>query len=321
MHQVYEKEYLCEQNLITIQEILLCENQNEIEDFKNISKFPNLQFITISNSHIDDKMLQEIFSQVTNYESTVSIDIENVPIVNVEAFFYFKNLESISFFSVPLQSINGISVLNKLKSISLHKTKVSDLKPLSGFVCLDYLSISRSPVSDITPLMGMNIKNLNIGHTNIINIEPVLYIENIRYLNIDNLKLPEIAKEILSKMDSLEVLSMINVNFEDLSFLKSLHDLKSLDTNKQEIKNLDFIEHAVHLEYLNITESTIEDLSSINRYTKMKKLYFGGSTIYDLTPLYTMTWLEEIDLTDAKYPKGQLEALKAALPKTNISVR
>lgn len=127
--------------------------------------------------------------------------------------------------------------------------------------------------------------------------------------------------EILRYCPNLLALDLGHNRVSDLSFLRQWPGLKILIMADNAITDLSVIGELRELEYLELFMNPFTDVTPLTQLTKLKDLNISWTATADVSVLSQMTWLERLWITQIKpkLPEGQVEALKAALPNTEIN--
>lgn len=127
--------------------------------------------------------------------------------------------------------------------------------------------------------------------------------------------------DILKYVPGLLALDLGHNHVNDLTFLRQWPRLKILIMADNNITDLSVIEELAELEYLELFMNPITDVTPLQKLTKLKDLNISWTSVRDVSPLMEMTWLERLWLTQIKprLPAGQVDALRAALPDTEIN--
>jgi len=84
----------------------------------------------------------------------------------------------------------------------------------------------------------------------------------------------------------------------DLSPLRKLVGLRSLDLSYSPLKDIKHLEGLVNLEYLYLGNTGVSDISPLKNFRKLKSLNINNNPVSDITYLATMTNLSKLDISD-----------------------
>jgi hypothetical protein len=261
-----------------------------------IRHMSKVEKIYLENLHINRNLAEIIFFYIKNNKQIKEIILINTTIKEIP----FEKLKGISVLIIeksPIENINKINEIINPTEILLSDTKIENIKSLKKSFNLTSLILSNNQISDISPLKGMRIKSLLLQERKVKNISPIGHIKELNSLTIFDLDIHNLDP--LKENRSIEHLYISNIHLDDLSVLSGWNQLKTLKLER--LSNI--------------------GLQPIKRLNNLQTLSLVDISIKDLSPLYKMTWLKEIDLTGATYPKGQLEALRVALPTTKITIK
>lgn len=134
------------------------------------------------------------------------------------------------------------------------------------------------------------------------------------YLSSNQVKVFKYCKDMLA-------LDLGHNALTDLDFLYDMPQLKVLILACNRIEDITPIASLKNLEYLEIFKNPITDLSPLAGLDKLIDLNVANLQITDVSALNGLTQLERLWLPlNKKVPAEQLEALKAALPNTQIMI-
>ena len=119
-----------------------------------------------------------------------------------------------------------------------------------------------------------------------------------RYGSSNNLKQVSPKIESLIRLKSFVANgshSFIN-NLSDLSFLRNLHSLKSVDLSHSEVSDLSPIENLKNLEHLKLSETKVVDITVLSKLKNIKSLIISQTGIENIEPLSNLHELILLDL-------------------------
>ena len=116
-------------------------------------------------------------------------------------------------------------------------------------------------------------------------------------LNLFNLKLTEIPKEIL-ELEHLTSLDFRLNQISDISFLEKLTNLTSLDLRFNQISDISFLEKLTNLTSLHLSFNQISDISFLEKLTNLTSLDLSNNQVSDYSFLEKLTNLTSLDLSN-----------------------
>jgi len=291
-------------SLFEIEEIKLL-NVKEITDFSPLKEFKNLKSLIFGTT--DCSMTIKDLKGLSSAQTIESLTFMCKTKIksNIDEISKLLNLKSLGLYNVIHEIPEDlIKNLDKLEKVSLSKQNYASLAGLSAHlkeVSINVDSIAEFPNWDTVA----TITHVNIGSN-------TCQFENLnsfsRFPNVQSIKLNAPKK------------------LNDISFVKSLNNLKSIEINFAPIDNLqDFSDHSA-IEEIKLRGSNVTDLSNLGTLSKMKILYLEKSKlkniddikvtfpnlellwiwdtkVKDLSPLRGMTTIRELDATKLK-PKS-----------------
>lgn len=142
-------------------------NNNYVKiDFNILRYFPNLKKLEISNSNIDDKMIENIvrllnlevlmfnnchISSIKGlYQSKIkSLGFNNCVVHDIENIGLMKNLNTIKLINMKLGSIIYLENLPHLIEVDLRYSSLDSISTLYHFILIERLAIDNSNIMDL----------------------------------------------------------------------------------------------------------------------------------------------------------------------------
>jgi len=104
--------------------------------------------------------------------------------------------------------------------------------------------------------------------------------------------------EPLSKLTELKTINISGTHVDDLTFIRNLTRLESLNISETYITSLDPLRHAIHLKNLDAANTKISDLAPFQAYPALERLNLSGSEITDLAHLSTLALLRDLRINN-----------------------
>lgn len=124
--------------------------------------------------------------------------------------------------------------------------------------------------------------------------------------------------EPLKYCTKLEALDLGHMYYTDLSFLENMKELKYLILVDARFTDISVLASMENLFYLEIFKNTLDDLTPLLSCKNLKHLNIGYTNGFDISVLHQMTWLERLWYPGNPMTTAEKDALKAALPDTEI---
>jgi len=229
-------------------------NWNNLQD---LIKFKNLQELVIA--YQSDVGALDFIGSLSNLKKLTLI---NSNINNLQFLVKGEHLEYLDLSNNQIQSLNGIQGILNIKNLNLSHNLINDAYHLSNLTGLTTLHITENQIEDITVLDSLVEleefyfdDDLNIDYEFLSNMTKLknLYVKNHsnnRFLyNHDSRDISAI-----SKLSSLEYLTLSGIGIRDIENLSSLANLKYLDLsfNNITLDGLNYLGKLSNLEYLNL---------------------------------------------------------------------
>lgn len=236
--------------------------------------------------------------------------LKNVEISDIKFLKIFTNLESLDLTSITYPQVT----IPKWMKI-MAKLGIFDLD--------ERFSIDLSPLKKLSHLQSLFIK----GNT-VKNIKPLIYIKNLRMLDIPSINQIK-NKKYIARLTNLQSLYIDNTSIDDISYISNLINLKKLYLTipmsynpepLRKLKNLeiislrggfsdlDILKEMIKLTELYIGDTQVSNLELLRGLPNLKKLYLSDTNVYDIEPLRALTNLHVLVISNTKV--SNIEALE-----------
>ncbi len=122
----------------------------------------------------------------------------------------------------------------------------------------------------------------------------------------------------LKYVPALQALDLGHNAIKDLSFLSYFPTMRILILADNKIGDVTEIGKLTELEYAELFLNRIEDITPLASLTNLKDLNLAHNNISDPTPLYALKQLKRLWISCNNLTEEQVEALRQALPNTEI---
>ncbi|MGX7112616.1 leucine-rich repeat domain-containing protein [Gemella cuniculi] len=244
-------------------------SNNFIEDLTPLEDLTNLEDLNLTNNKIKDthslsklKMLRQL-----SLRKNLMNNLDFLNDLNVQSL-------DISMNSVLKDYIPNNLRLDNMRSLNISGIGLDNISFLRNASRLESLIAEENTIKDITPLENLTtLRTLYLDRNNISNIEALKKLENLEELllyknNVENLE-PLAGKKYLHRL-------MLNDNLglEDISPLKDLPSLASLDISNTKVKDITALNNLKYIYYVAakntaIKNSDLDNFEKIN--TNLKK--------------------------------------------------
>jgi internalin A len=179
-----------------------------------------------------------------------------------------RKLKSLLLQNNEIYTISPLSELTQLEVLELYMNNVTVLSPVQNMNKLRELNIFRNNVRNIEPLKNLvELRNLNMGNNFVTDIKPLQNLINLQTLWLYNN--PVSNMELIASLNgSIRTLSLANCELKDISFLKEFRNLQTLLIFDNPIKDLTPIRQLYNLQTLNVNNCRLTDLEVIVHLTK-----------------------------------------------------
>lgn len=278
-------------------------NGNKIEDTSGLAKIQSIEELNIDFSELEITIL----SKLENLKKLTVYVKKTDEIKDLEELNLLSGLDIIldlSFYRRGDDEIKEIVNVDNIKGLILDDAYLNDCSILVEFTELEILSANYSRLgndNDFTNIISMipSLRYVYIDYSSAYSVDFVKYLPNLQELNISQM---ENCKDFspLSKAVYLKSLT-INAslhNLDDISFIKGMSMLTSLDMELNGLNNIDDLCCLTNLKYLNLGLNNIENLTAISELHSLEELYLFGNGIKDISAIYGFENLTELVLSD-----------------------
>ena len=191
---------------------------------------------------------------------------EDMGIVDITSLMFATNLRELHLNKNPITDLRPLVNLPELETLHIRDLAPIagnlDIRPLAHLINLKRLTLQRNGISDIRPLAGLTqLRNLEIEGNPITDLSPLYGLE-LRELDVSNSPLVNLHQ--LANLTSLEYLCLEKSQISDISPLAELKRLRILDIRYNAIENVHPISELVALRTLWIQGNPIRDLSPLS---------------------------------------------------------
>lgn len=159
-----------------------------------------------------------------------------------------------------------------------------------------------------------NIITLRLFPSNITNLKPLAYFQNVRELIASGLEITDFTP--IAEMQDLKKLYLAKTSLQHLDFLKPLKDLKQLSIGNTKVRDISVLKELPLLQELSLENLVIDDLSPLASCKKLSHLNLSGIQTADLHGIKDIFSLRELDITGVKM--SNLDDLKGMMNLQDI---
>lgn len=220
-----------------------------------------------------------------------------------------------------IKTIKDLKHFSNLKVLELHTPNVDDLRPINELVHLEKLRLQELPITsiqfigEIKSLKMVELEDINIDNLEVLKDLPNLSSVTIKRVKTEhtvslneleryqNISLSDLKVEGEIDSQSINTLSLENIDLGDRTDWLHADSLKHLTLNQCQIKDLAFLHALTGLESLNIARNPIVDLSPIQTLKNIEKLDLSGIDFTGKEELISDMKLKELRLSDCNITK------------------
>ncbi len=138
---------------------------------------------------------------------------------------------------------------------------------------------------------------LSVQNLSGVDFSPLLYLKNLKYLNLDGCSLQS----------------------SDLQTIGTLTSLTELHLSNCSISNIAALENLVNLQILDLSGNSIVSIDPVKNMTQMRSLLLSSNAISDISPIDQMEDLEVLDLNYNSFANGNVLARKRNLTELYLA--
>lgn len=217
----------------------------------------------------DDANLETFMYQYLKDNTEKEVFIKANHIININRY-AVESIDKLNISNNNITSISGMENFNGLRNLNLANNNISDDSKIKALTNLEILNLANNKLNDsydcIENLYGLT--NLNISGNNVTNLKC-----------LDTL-LTNIEKEYQEKV--LKELTISNNNISDINVLSKIPTLEILSMQFNNISNIKALENITTLKTLNMSNNGITDISDLGKLTALENLYMDNNSITNI---------------------------------------
>ena len=237
------------------------------------------------------------------------------PIADLAGLEAAVNLEELDIGHNDVADLAPLADLAKLERLVLGGGRVSDLSPLAGLRRLERLSLRNNRIEDLWPLRNLrNLETLILDGNRVKDLSALARLHALEFLRLDDnliedtlplaglrslaglsLQRNRIAAPMLGDAP-LVGLYMRESHVVDLSGLRELRALSSLDLGGNPLSDLSPLAGLRNLQYLDLDQCGLHDLETLPGLSSVTDLDLRHNSITDLSPLSAFSSVSSLDL-------------------------
>ena len=298
-------------NLTKLEEADL--SKTTVDNFESLASLQNLRTLKVS------AMPLTAYSNIGSLEQLTSLLASNSNPVDLDAIAQLQDLQTLNIDSTAVSDLSALANLQQLRVLQANNSKISDLSPLQNLEGLKLIYCDNSMVSkqEAHSFMSQKPECMVIFNT----FELVEWWNNLpeewHSIAYSRMELSNpISKEQLHQIINIRDVDLENnKKINDLSPLKMLYNLESLNVSGCEINNVEALEGLKNLKDLNIDNTSVKSLEPLSKLAKLNVLRCENTGVTDLLPLSGDTKLEKVYADNNGIEVENVMALKEQLPE------
>ena len=260
-------------NIIELKDVFLIDDNLNVKYIANNGKEYG---DTINNKILEDETEIRFASKAfSEYVSKISGVTEEEM-----KFKWMKNQTSLTIADISVDNLQDLVFFPNLESLTLGEwgdniPPITTMDGIENCTKLKTLQIIGGPDKDYSAIAMLQ---------NLIDFQ--------RYTGNDYINIMDVLK--LSQ--SLEKLTLQNLNITDMSRIGELKDLTYLNMTNNQISKIEGLDNKSSLYSLNLTSNRIEKIEGLDNLTNLVNLSLTNNRIKDITPISKVSTLKYLDL-------------------------
>lgn len=271
-------------------------------DLSNISQqFPNLNHLVLERSFFssDIKMVESSFAMMTNL-NTLIIKAASDLIPDTNFFTSLKSLTTLELSNWPsIFNITWLKSLENLKRLKLSGCeKITNIQVFNDLKPLTRLDLSKCPIKDFDLKDLSSLTNLTLSRTDISSINFLKNCLSLKSLDLSGCQ-----------------------NLTDISAIKSLPHLRSLNLSGSNIRDFDTLQNLQSLIHLNLSQCKINNISFLKGFDSITHLNLKDcEDIKDFNVLKDLKTLTDLNLSECS-AFSDISLLEGLSELTNVNLK
>ena len=281
----YYMYYALKENAIEGMQGLGKGNIIELKDVFLIDDNLNVKYIATNGKEYGDTINNKILEDETEIRfasKAFSEYVSKISGVTEEEmkFKWMKNQTSLTIADISVDNLQDLVFFPNLESLTLGEwgdniPPITTMDGIENCTKLKTLQIIGGPDKDYSAIAMLQ---------NLIDFQ--------RYTGNDYINIMDVLK--LSQ--SLEKLTLQNLNITDMSRIGELKDLTYLNMTNNQISKIEGLDNKSSLYSLNLTSNRIEKIEGLDNLTNLVNLSLTNNRIKDITPISKVSTLKYLDL-------------------------
>ncbi|MEO1132260.1 MAG: leucine-rich repeat domain-containing protein, partial [Cyanobacteria bacterium J06639_1] len=228
------------------------------------------------------------------------LSLSNRDVASLEGIDQLVNLERLFLSNNTITDLTPLVGLNRLEEVGAFGNAIADLSPLASLPNLKVLDVRSNQITSIAPLANAEqLTELSIGsNPQLTDFSPLRAIAQLEVLDLSISNIED-----LSILDGLTQLRELDLSFTALSSLAPLSALTNLENleirrTSPKLDDLDFISSLSNLKTLRLSDNSIRSIDEIASLSDLTSLDLASNAIADLAPLANLTQLQTLDVSD-----------------------
>ncbi|AKA70287.1 cell wall-binding repeat-containing protein [Clostridium scatologenes] len=303
---------------------------NKIPNYSSNSVNPEYLTVLGGEGVMPGTRVSQIFGNIA-FDNAISFpksDSDTITFKNKSFEKLIRNKLNIQDRNIYFSDVKGIT------SLDLTNQNIADISGLENFIHLKSLNLSYNQIKNLSPIVRLDeLENLNLSHNNIEDVSYISNLVNLKELNLSDNQISSsdldhsrnmykdtnqteydrTSDNVFKKLNNIVSLDLSNSilndysnnrnRINDISNLKDMTSLVSLNLNGNNVNSLSDLQKLTNLNTLKLSYTGISDLDFIKKLTNITYLDISNNSSIDgddLNPLKNLTNLKYLNASNDK---------------------
>jgi Leucine-rich repeat (LRR) protein len=286
-------------------------NQTGADDLTGIARLEKLRHLRLNDTKV--KQLDPLRGL-----KLVSLEVGRTAVSSLAALVEMESLEALGLEATAVTDLGPLARLRRLHTLEVSDTAVASLSPLAGHTRLKDVDLGSTKVADLSALQGCSgLESLVLSGTPVRSLAPLLGKDRLKTLRADRTQVTSLAP--LAGLPALESLDLGDTAVADLGAVASLPRLAHLVLKGTQVRDVTPLRGHRTLANLSLYQTRVRDISALANLPRLAILNLFKTEVRDLRPLHGSRALETLMVTLENVSKEEVERLRKANGKVNVT--
>ena len=196
----------------------------------------------------------------------------------------------------------------RLHCVNPESRKSSDLGGIRNLVNIRELDLAHNAIRDIEPLVALTkLERLVLDDNEISSIPDGISRISITHLSLNHNQVRDVSP--IGYLRHLEMLSLASNELTDVAALQSNASVQALNLSQNRIADIRMLGLLQNLRELDVTSNQVSDLSGLATLSQLEHLYLADNRLRDVSALAQLLNLREIDLANNQLVSNDIQII------------